>query len=277
MQPPCTRALIRGRVARVVGAMTDPDPRVAGMGYRALRDASIEVDAVELPEAQALNAGFVRRTTTGRPLVRLKIAASMDGRTAMASGESQWITGAEARADVQAGAPVAAPSSPASAPCWPTTRGSTFGTRATPPREPCDNPWSRLPTAAVGTPVDAGIFATGARVVLFAGTDAADTHERAEVVRQAGSKVDLGAMLDALGNLPLNEVLVEAGATLTGAFIEQGLWDEAVVYLAPKFLGDAARPMAAFGIERLAQAARGTIVDIKALGADLRVVLARAN
>ena len=100
-QPPCTTALIAAGVARVVGGMDDPDPRVAGRGYQALRDAGIEVDCTDLLKARELNAGFIRRVAVGMPLVRVKIAASLDGRTAMANGESQWITSASARADVQ--------------------------------------------------------------------------------------------------------------------------------------------------------------------------------
>ena len=274
-QPPCTEALIRGRVRRVVGAMQDPDPRVAGKGYRALREAGIAVDSVELPEACAINAGFAKRVTVGRPLVRVKLAASLDGRTAMASGESQWITSAEARADVQA---------------W-RARSCAIVTGigtvlADDPRlNVRDEAFAadggiRQPMIAVAdsrgrTPATARIFAGGARVAIATGEQAPACHPHAETVRQDGPTVDLGELLRWLATEGCNEVLVEAGATVTGTFLRDDLWDEAVIYLAPKFLGNEARPMADLTIERLAGAVRGTIRDIQAVGADLRVVLAR--
>ena len=275
LQPPCTDALIRGRVRRVVGAMGDPDPRVAGKGYEALRNAGIEVDTVELPEAGELNAGFVKRFTADRPLVRVKIAASLDGRTAMASGESQWITTADARADVQA---------------W-RARSCAIVTGigtvlADDPRLSVrDEAFAvdgviRQPLIAVAdsegrTPANARLFDGGARVVVFSGAKATNGAPPGEVVRQEGQTVDLAAMLGWLANEGCNEVLVEAGATLAGAFLRTELWDEAVIYLAPRFLGDSARPMARMSLDRLADAVRGTIRETKAIGADLRVILAR--
>ena len=275
LRPPCTEALIRGRVRRVVGAMRDPDPRVAGQGYQALRDAGIEVEALELPETSRLNAGFIKRVTTGRPFVRVKVAASVDGRTAMASGESRWITSDEARADVQAwrarscaivtGIGTVLADDPRL-----NVRDGTFATDGE----------IRQPMIAVAdskgrTPADARLFDDGERIVLVTGAQAPRTHPRAEVVRQEGDAVDLAGMLDWLANQGCNEVLVEAGATLAGAFLRDDLWDEAVVYLAPKLLGEGARPMASLSIDRLAGAVEGTIRDIQAVGADLRVVLAR--
>jgi len=275
LQPPCTETLSRGRVRRVVGAMQDPDPRVAGKGYQALREAGIEVDPTELPEAHQLNAGFVKRINVGRPLVRVKLAAALDGRTAMASGESQWITSEEARMDVQAwrarscaivtGIGTVLADDPRL-----NVRNEAFATAGV----------IRQPMIAVAdskgrTPADARMFDGGARVVLVTGTKASGCHPYTEVVRQDGDTVDLAAMLDWLANEGCNEVLVEAGATLAGAFMRDDLWDEAVIYLAPRFLGDTARSMAGFAVERLADAVQGTIRDIKAVGADLRVVLAR--
>ena len=274
LQPPCTEALIRGRVRRVVGAMHDPDPRVAGKGYQALRDAGIEVDSVEMPEARRLNAGFVKRIKVGRPLVRVKLAASLDGRSAMASGESQWITSPEARADVQAwrarscaivtGIGTVLADDPRL-----NVRDDAFATDGV----------IRQPLIAVAdsegrTPTDARIFDGGARVVIVAGAQASEGHPRGDVVRQEGDAVDLAEMLRWLAAKGCSEVLVEAGAMLAGAFLRDDLWDEAVIYLAPKFLGDKARPMAGLAIDRLVDAVRGTIRDIQAVGADLRVVLA---
>ncbi len=275
LQPPCTDALIQGRVHRVVGAMGDPDPRVAGMGYQTLRDAGIVVDTVELPEAAELNAGFVKRFATGRPLVRVKIAASVDGRTAMADGESRWITSDEARADVQAWRARS---------CAVVTGIGTV--LADDPRLNVRNEAFamdgviRQPVIAVAdsagrTPANARLFGGGARVAVFAGAQAPSGASPGEVVRQEGKTVDLAAMLGWLANEGCNEVLVEAGARLAGAFLRSELWDEAVIYLAPKFLGSSARPMAAMAVDRLTEAVRGTIRDTKAVGPDLRVVFAR--
>lgn len=275
LQPPCTEALIRGRVRRVVGAMQDPDPRVAGKGYRALREAGIAIDSVELPEARRINAGFAKRVTVGRPLVRVKLAASLDGRTAMASGESQWITAAEARADVQAWrarscAIVTGIGTVLSDDPRLSVRDEAFAGESG-----IRQPMIAVADTRVRTPVAARIFDGGARVVIVAGEQAPARHPHAEVVRQNGPTVDLGELLCWLAEEGCNEVLVEAGATVTGIFLREGLWDEAVLYLAPKLLGNEARPMADVTIERLAGAVRGTIRDIQAVGADLRVVLAR--
>lgn len=275
LQPPCTDALIRGRVHRVVGAMGDPDPRVVGMGYQTLRDAGIVVDTVELPEAVELNAGFVKRFTAGRPLVRIKIAASLDGRTAMSNGESQWITSAEARADVQAwrarscaivtGIGTVLADDPRLS-----VRDEAFAVDGV-----IRQPMIAVADSAGRIPANARLFDGDARVVVFAGAQAPNDGLPGEVVRQEGKTVDLDAMLGWLANEGCNEVLVEAGARLAGAFLRTELWDEAVIYLAPKFLGDDARPMAGMSIERLAEAVRGTIRETKAVGPDLRVILAR--
>lgn len=274
-QPPCTDALIRGRVRRVVGAMGDPDPRVVGMGYQTLRDAGIEVDTVELPEAVELNAGFVKRFTACRPLVRVKIAASLDGRTAMPDGESQWITSAEARADVQAwrarscaivtGIGTVLADDPRL-----NVRDEAFAVDGA-----IRQPMIAVADSAGRTPANARLFDGDARVVVFTGAEGPSDGLPGEVVRQEGTTVDLAAMLRWLANNGCNEVLVEAGARLAGAFLGTELWDEALIYLAPKFLGGSARPMAAMSIERLAGAVRGTIRETKAVGPDLRVVLAR--
>lgn len=276
-QAPCTDALIAGRAARVVAAMTDPDPRVAGRGFADLRRAGIAVDVAELPAAQSLNAGFVKRVTRGLPLVRVKLAASLDGRTAMASGESQWISGSEARADVQywrarssaivTGIGTVLTDNPSL-----DVRDSRF----------CNDGAVRQPLIAIADsharlPTDAKLLQGGGRVLLFAGCHAPEQHPRAELVRQDGATVDLAAMLKRLAAEGCNEVLVEAGATLAGAFFEQQLWDEAVIYLAPKMLGHSAQPLARLALERLADALTGDIRRIDTVGADARILLQRRN
>ena len=270
-QPPCTEALIRGGVRRVATAMPDPDPRVAGKGHRALRAAGIAVDAIELTAAHALNAGFEKRIATGRPLVRLKIAASLDGRTAMADGESKWITSPEARADVQH---------------W-RARSSAIVTGIgtvladDPQLNVRDNRFAtegriRQPLVAIAdrrgrAPANARLF-DGRRVLVFTGRQA-PALPAGETVRQDAACVELEALLTRLAAEGCNEVLVEAGATLTGAFLKAGLWDEALVYLAPKILGRTAMPFTELAIERLTDAIGGTVRCVQQLGPDIRLLL----
>ena len=272
-QPPCTEALIRGAVERVVGAMADPDPRVAGRGYRALREAGVAVDVADLPEARALNAGFVKRARCGRPLVRIKLAASLDGRTALANGESRWITSEAARADVQAwrarssaivtGIGTVLADDPAL-----TVRDSRFAAGGV-----LRQPLLAIADSSARTPPQARLFEGNARVLIFAARRAPRQHPRAEVVRQPGAGIDLAALLSALAARGCNEVLVEAGATLAGAFLRQRLWDEAVIYLAPKLLGGSARPLAELAVDRLADATAGRVHSVDPVGADVRVLL----
>ena len=272
-QPPCVEALIRAGIARVVSAMDDPDPRVAGNGYRRLRDAGIEVDTRSLDAARRLNAGFVNRLVTGRPLVRVKIAASMDGRTAMASGESKWITGESARADVQAwrarscavvtGVGTVLADDPAL-----TVRDRRFEVDGE-----IRQPLVVVADTHARTPARARLFDDGRRVMLMTGGKAPHSHPRAHMYRQDADRPDLGALLDYLGQRGCNEVLVEAGARLAGAFLGERLWDEAIVYLAPKFLGSDGRPLAQLDVGRLTDALTGEIASAAALGADIRVVI----
>lgn len=272
-QPPCTAALIDAGIKRVVGAMTDPDPRVAGEGYATLRAAGIAVETVELAEAIRLNRGFVRRITTGLPFVRIKLGTSVDGRTAMASGESQWITGADARADVQryrarscaivTGRDTVVADDPAL-----TVRGEQFAVGGI-----IRQPLRVVADTRGKTPPEARLFATDSPVYLATGRDA-PAHPQAHMLRQETSHVDLGHLLQTLAEMGCNEVLVEAGATLAGAFLQANLWDEAVLYLAPKWLGETARPMAAVSFDHLADSIDGKLVATERLGTDAKIVLA---
>lgn len=257
-QPPCTTALIDRGVARVVGAMDDPDPRVAGKGYETLRAGGVAVDTTNLRTALELNAGYVARVTRDVPYVRLKLGASLDGRTGMASGESQWITSAAARADVQywrarssaivTGVGTVLADDPAL-----TVRDQRFATDG----------YLRQPLVAIAdsrnrTPACAKVF-RGAEVLLFAA--------------ERGERVDLGQMLKALAARGCNEVLVEAGPTLAGAFLSERLWDEAIVYLAPKLLGRTARPLAEIEFDRLADSIGAHVAASDRIGDDVRVIL----
>jgi diaminohydroxyphosphoribosylaminopyrimidine deaminase/5-amino-6-(5-phosphoribosylamino)uracil reductase len=275
--PPCSAALIEAGVARVVAAMQDPNPRVAGMGLAALAQAGIAVqEGVLAAAAERLNRGFVRRMRTGLPWVRIKLAMSLDGRTALASGESRWITGAAARADVQH---LRARSSAIL-----TGIGTVLaddpslnvrldaGTVRQPLRVVLDSKLQLPPTARL-------LSLPGKTVVLAAEGDArrsaALTAESTSVVllpMQADKRVSLDAVLRFLGEQECNEVHVEAGPTLCGALLQAGLVDELVIYLAPHLLGDTARGLFSLpGLDRMDQRIALEIADIRAVGADWRI------
>lgn len=270
---PCAEALIDAGVARVVAAMTDPHPRVSGRGFERLRQSGVAVEAAELPEAHTLNRGWVKRLEEGRPWVRLKAAISLDGRTAMASGESRWISGEEARADVQywrarscavvTGAGTVRADNPRL-----TVRDERFALDGH-----IRQPLRVVVSTRAEVPEDAAVVA-GGTALIACGAGAA---ERSDVAlhRQRGQRVDLGALLDHLGERECNEVLVEAGPTLIGGFIKADLWDELILYMAPRLLGSSARPLATLPLLRMAQAATGRIVDVTRFGDDLRVTIER--
>ena len=285
---PCAEALIAAHVARVVFAVPDPDPRVNGRGAQMLRNAGIEV-ACGLLERQAteLNPGFLKRMRTGRPWVRVKLAMSLDGRTALAGGASRWITGEAAREDVQH---------------W-RARSSALltgiGTML------ADDPRLdvRLPAAPAGprpeplrvvldsrlkTPPDARIFCTGGAVLILAsqtaaGRDGDFDFRRARLVQHAAVEVlaadgrgrpRLSDVLDLLGRQEVNELWVEAGARLAGAFLEHCLADELLLYVAPKVLGPQARPLLELQeIRELREAPGFAIVEVSRIGEDVRLRL----
>ncbi len=278
--PPCTDALIKAGIARVVYALRDPDPRVAGGGEVALRAAGITVcGGVLAGESARLNAGFVHRLQHGRPLVRSKIAASLDGRTALADGRSRWITSAAARADVQR---------------W-RARSSAILTGigtvlADDPRldvRPDDGqrrqPLRLVLDSGLRLPPAAAILRPPGQALIVAGRDermrrAALEAAGAEVVvlPGAGGRVDLAALLSLCARRAINELLVEAGAGLNGALLEAGFIDELLVYQAPVVLGHGARGM--FAIHDLAgMDGRPTfeLREVRRVGADLRLTWAR--
>jgi diaminohydroxyphosphoribosylaminopyrimidine deaminase/5-amino-6-(5-phosphoribosylamino)uracil reductase len=276
--PPCADALIAAGVSRVVAAMQDPNPSVAGRGVAALRAGGIEVEAGLLEEeARELNIGFVSRMTRGRPWLRMKIAASLDGRTALANGQSQWITGEAARRDGHK---------------W-RARACAVLTGIGTVRE--DDPQlnvrgirtSRQPLRVVvdsrlETPVSARVVGTGTLVATAAddaGRVAALSERGAEIVvlADAYSKVDLKALMQELARRGHNEVHVEAGSGLNGALLEAGLVDELLIYLAPLVLGEAARGMFALeALETLQGARRFRMSDVRRVGEDVRLI-ARAE
>ncbi|HEX7417023.1 MAG TPA: bifunctional diaminohydroxyphosphoribosylaminopyrimidine deaminase/5-amino-6-(5-phosphoribosylamino)uracil reductase RibD [Steroidobacteraceae bacterium] len=276
--PACADALIAARVRRVVFALQDPDPRVNGAGAARLRAAGIDVTAGLMADAAAeLNIGFVMRTSAMRPWVRLKQAASLDGRTALASGGSRWITGEAAREDVQR---------------WRARSGAILtgiGTvladdpalnvrigdepRRQPLRVVLDSRLRLRPTArmlsepgpvyvftTVDKPTEAEALATCGATVEF--------------LPQAGRGVDLQAVVARLAELDVNELWVEAGATLAGALLEADLVDEWILYLAPKVLGPTARPLLDVApLQQLAEAKDFAIREVRPVGSDLRLIL----
>jgi diaminohydroxyphosphoribosylaminopyrimidine deaminase/5-amino-6-(5-phosphoribosylamino)uracil reductase len=273
--PPCADALIAARVARVVTALQDPNPRVAGSGFARLAAAGIETASGVLEdEARELNIGFVSRMTRGRPWLRMKMAASLDGKTALSNGKSQWITGPDARRDGHRFRARA---------CAVLTG---FGTvRDDDPRltvrdvETTRQPLRIVVDSRLETPRDAKVLEGGGLLVFAAIADrtkiAALEERGAEVVvipNEAG-KVDLEAMLTELGRRELNEIHVEAGFKLNGSLLRAGVVDEIVLYLAPCLLGDAARGLFDLpALEDLSQRRGLTIRDVRAVGSDLRIV-----
>jgi diaminohydroxyphosphoribosylaminopyrimidine deaminase/5-amino-6-(5-phosphoribosylamino)uracil reductase len=277
--PPCVDALLAAGVARVVAAMRDPNPRVAGRGLERLRRAGVLVDCgLREVEARALNRGFVARMTRGRPWVTLKLGASLDGRTALANGASRWITGEAARSDVQR--------LRARASAILTGVGTVL---ADDPRLTVRDPGlelrGRVPLRAVldrrlRTPVSAALLREPGTTLLLAAASAAQA--RAAALRAAGAELatvagasqagELRAALELLAQRDCNEVLVEAGPTLAGALLEAGLVDELVLYLAPTVLGDAARPMFAMAaLERMADRREYSWTGVERIGADLKL------
>lgn len=277
---PCSEALVAARVRRVVAAMADPDPRTAGRGLEALRGAGIEVECGLLEdEALALNAGFVMRHSRGRPFVRIKMAASLDARTAMADGESKWITGSAARRDVQrlrarssailTGIGTLLADDPALS-----VRAASLGEGLA-----FNQPLRVVLDRRLRTPADARLLREpGATLIAtrsgdqglrqaLAGTGA----EILDLTGEAGGG-ELAELMTALAARGINELLVEAGATLGGALLARELVDEIVLYLAPVLLGDAARGL--FHLPHIRTLAEGValeITDVQPVGDDWRI------
>ena len=271
--PPCAEALVDAGVARVVAAMTDPNPLVAGGGIALLTLAGIRAEVGLLEgEARALNPGFVSRMTRGRPWVRLKTASTLDGKTALANGQSQWITGEAARADVQA----------LRARACAILTGSGTVLADDPRMNVRDFDLGRQPLrvvadSALRTPPDAAILpALVACARAEPAARAALERAGAEVAELPASdgRVELAALLALLAQRGVNELHVEAGAALNGALLAAGLVDEWVAYVAPMAVGDAARGLFAMpALTTLADAARFALADVRQVGGDLRLTL----
>ena len=275
--PPCIDALIAAGISRVVVAMEDPNPLVAGKGLAALRRANVAVHSgLMTHEARELNIGFVSRMTRGRPWVRLKIAASLDGKTALLNGQSQWLTGPDARRDGHAWRARA---------CAILTGIGTVKV---------DNPQltvrdvrtTRQPLRVVvdsrlETPLHANVLAAGT-VIATAGSHAGHA-QRAQALQARGAeilllpnasgKVELEDLLLELGRRGVNELHIEAGYKLNGSLLNEGLVDELLIYLAPSILGDAAHGM--FHLPQLQALSAGrklNIVGLDQIGPDIRIL-----
>ena len=282
--PPCVDTLIGARVARVVFAVEDPNPRVRGQGAEALRRAGIAVESGLLErEATELNAGFMKRMQHGRPWVRVKLAMSLDGRTALASGASQWITGEAAREDVQhwrarssavmTGVATVLADDPRLDVRLPGDRPD--GTKWQPLRVVLDS-WLRTPAGARLLTTGGDVLILTAQIEDRATRRSALTERgaRVEELPSAAGRLDLSAVLDRLGELEVNELLVEAGPTLAGELIRHALLDELLLYVAPKLLGPQGRPLVELPeLAKLQDAHSFTLVDVQRLGEDMRLQL----
>ncbi|WP_269790133.1 bifunctional diaminohydroxyphosphoribosylaminopyrimidine deaminase/5-amino-6-(5-phosphoribosylamino)uracil reductase RibD [Stenotrophomonas sp. Iso1] len=271
--PPCALALIEAGVGRVVAAMGDPFPDVDGGGFALLRQAGIEV-AVGLmgDKARELNRGFLSRIERGRPFVRIKLAGSVDGRTAMANGESKWVTGESARADVQqwrarAGAILTGAATVLADDPLLTARPST-GDFLPPLRVVLDAQLRTLHCARVREGDAATLYLHDPAVT----PPVLENAEFAALPLLADGRFDLQAVMALLGERGINDVHVEAGPTLCGALLKAGLADELLLYVAPLLMGDSAKPLlAGLGIASMAQAVPLEVVDARMLGKDLRL------
>ncbi|WP_045481472.1 bifunctional diaminohydroxyphosphoribosylaminopyrimidine deaminase/5-amino-6-(5-phosphoribosylamino)uracil reductase RibD [Vibrio owensii] len=273
--PPCAEGLIKAKVARVVCAMEDPNPKVAGRGFQTLRDAGVEVQVGLLEnEAIELNKGFIKFMQTGMPYVQLKMAASLDGQSALSNGQSQWITSPKARQDVQR------------------YRALSGGILSTSKTVIDDNAslnvrWDDLPNS-VKAHYQQDEVRQPPRVILDRQSQLSDelklfnTDGERIIVSQGGDiapeldkngQIDLAATLKAVASgTHINHLWVEAGATLASSLIKANLVDELIVYLAPKLMGSDGRGLiGALGLTEMAQVIDLTITDVRMVGVDIRI------
>jgi diaminohydroxyphosphoribosylaminopyrimidine deaminase/5-amino-6-(5-phosphoribosylamino)uracil reductase len=278
---PCVAALIEAGIASVEVAVRDPNPLVAGQGVDRLRQAGIAVgEGLLAGEAEAVNRGFFKRMVTGLPYVRLKLAASLDGRTAMASGESQWITGPAARADVQelrarscaivTGIGTVLADDPAL-----TVRDDRFDIPAQPLRVVLDTE-RQIPVTArlLGEPGHTLLVHAGGAREAQPGLPVSVEQLSLPIV---DGGLDLEGLLRELGRRQCNDVLVECGARLAGAFLQQGLLDELRVYMAPVLLGSEARPLLELPLASMAEKRGLHISELRWVGEDIRITCLPAS
>lgn len=280
--PPCADLLVQSGVKRVFVAMKDPNPVVSGRGIKRLQDAGIEVTVGVLEQqAEELNLGFCKRMRTGMPYVRAKLAMSLDGRTAMSSGESKWITGPAARQDVQqlrarssailSGMGTVLADDPAF-----TVRpeGDWY-----PTKQAVRQPLRVIVSRQSSIPESAQLLQGAENVLLFTTAQKSDNQnfDVIEIPAKQG-QIDLPAMMTELANREVNEVMVEAGSILNGALLKAGLIDEMIIYMAPKLMGDSAKGLFHLPeLQAMAQNIDLTITDIRAVGTDWRITATPHN
>lgn len=286
---PCADALVESGVARVVVAMQDPNPQVAGQGLARLRAAGIETSMGLLAgEAENLNVGFLRRMGGGLPWLRLKVAASMDGRTAMRSGESQWITDSAARADVQrlrarssaiiTGIGTVLGDDPALT-VRPAEMGDV-GSATLPTRQPC----RIVLDSQLRLPAGARILKAAGEVVVLCHQNRLASERQVAALQRAGAQV-VGlpggganqslawvSVLDWLKRQSFNEILIEAGPGVAGSALSAGFLDEFWLYQAPTLLGSSGRPVAVLPFEKMSQQLKLKVVDQRRIGEDTRTI-----
>ena len=282
--PSCAIALIHAKVARVVAAMKDSNPMVSGRGITMLQDKGITIThGIYENEARALNPGFIKKMESGKPYLRLKMAMSLDGRTGMASGESQWITGSAARSDVQklrarSCAIISGIGSIIQDNSSLTVRPKELGLPDT--AIMCQRqPLRVVLDAFLKTPVNARVI-SGPGNILIASSVEADAHKK-EKLEQAGAEVlildsehgeiSLDQLLKHLAQRDCQEVLLEAGAILAGSAVQQKLVDELIIFMAPVLMGSDAKPLLQMPFQHMSEKLNLNIQDIQAIGSDWKI------
>ena len=286
--PPCAEALIKTNVVKVIVAMTDPNPQVSGRGIAMLEEAGIEVKSGLLAkEAMSLNKGFIHLMTKKRPYIRCKLAASLDGKTAMANGESKWITSSEARVDVQrlraqSCAIISGADSIITDNARMTVRWSQLGPlKASYPEKNVRQPVRIIIDSQNRITPDLALFEQPSKIYLIRHTIEKSTqwpHFVEQIAlpvkknSQGQDKIDLAALVQFIGQQGLNDVLIESGANLAGAFIAENLVDELTLYQAPKIMGASAKGLISLpDVTHLADAKSINIADIRMVGKDIRI------
>jgi diaminohydroxyphosphoribosylaminopyrimidine deaminase/5-amino-6-(5-phosphoribosylamino)uracil reductase len=287
--PPCAESLIQAGVKHVITAMVDPNPKVAGNGLKMLEQAEISTQHGLLTQAaETLNIGFIKQMTTGLPYVRCKLAASLDGKTAMKNGESKWITSPQARQDVQrlraqSCAIISGADSILIDDAKMTVRWSELGElKNSYPKELVRQPVRVIIDSKNRLTPSLALFKESGTVILIRNT-IENIHQWPHFVEQVclpfvkNSKgeqhIDLRALLEYLAKLNLNDVLIESGSRLAGAFIEQNLVDELILYQAPTLMGAESKSLVNMtSIENLSQAKELNISDIRMIGKDIRII-----
>lgn len=278
---PCTEALIEAGVARVVYAMEDPNPQVGGAGVARLREAGIEVDGPLMnQEAARINIGYVKRMATGRPFIRVKMAMSLDGRTAMPDGNAFWITGPRARTDVQrlrarSCAILTGWRSAAMDKSQMTVRADEFEIAEEGLGE--RQPLRVLVDSKLQMEKDARFFQAQTPVLVAnlsrdgSGAEESESHISYLKTEEAEGHVDLTELVEKLGDRGINELLVETGSELSGAFLRAGLVDELIIYMAPKLMGSDARALFELPLQKMTESLPLHIKEVRQLGGDLRI------